>query len=181
MYDFHKVPCLQQGSMAAENEREIWEFSHPNFKRGRADLLSLVTRKRNKDRDAVDLDSVTLGSLVKDIAAIRKHQMAITNDLRLLQKDNAILWQESLGAREKHQRHQEVIQKILQFLTAVFSGGHNAIPASNEQVSGPFMLGKNNEYISLLGASGEASGSGQPGKCSFSQNTALRVDEFRAP
>ncbi|KAL0135651.1 hypothetical protein V8B55DRAFT_1568078 [Mucor lusitanicus] len=85
MYDFHKVPHLQQG---------IWEFSSPNFQRSRPDLLILVTRKRNRDRQEGNADPVNLGAL---------HQTNITADLRNLHRDNEIIWQETLAAREKHQ------------------------------------------------------------------------------
>lgn len=150
MYDFHKVPHPQQGVLLNGEEGEIWEFRHTNFIRGKPELLHLVTRKR-KDRELGSPDLVTLRSLVEDLATIKKQQMAISNDLRSLKEDNVVLWQETLAAREKHQRHQEVIEKILQFLTAVFSSEYNAIAATAAQVTGPFMLGKNNEYISLLG------------------------------
>lgn len=130
MYDFHKVPHLQQGVLIAETEHEIWEFSNPHFQRGRSDLLVLVTRKRNRDRDAVDTENISLPSLVQDLAALKKHQSSISEDLRSLHRDNEILWQETLNAREKYQRHQDAIEKMLQFLTAVFSNDHLAITMS---------------------------------------------------
>ena len=130
MYDFHKVPHLQQGVMIAENEFEIWEFSNPHFQRGRPDLLVLVTRKRNRDKDVVDTENVTLSSLVQDLSAIKKQQSSIGTDLRELHRDNEILWQETLSAREKYQRHQDAIEKILQFLTAIFANDHLAISMS---------------------------------------------------
>jgi hypothetical protein len=130
MYDFHKVPHLQQGVLIAETEHEIWEFSNPHFQRGRPDLLVLVTRKRNRDRDTVDAENVSLSSLVQDLAVIRKHQSTIGADIRDLQRDNEILWQETLSAREKHQKHQEAIEKILQFLTAIFVNDSLAITMS---------------------------------------------------
>jgi hypothetical protein len=130
MYDFHKVPHLQQGVLIAESEHEIWEFSNPHFQRGRPDLLVLVTRKRNRDRDVVDNENVSLQSLVQDLATIKKYQTTIGTDLRSLHHDNEILWQETLNSREKYQRHQEAIEKILQFLTAIFANDHLAISMS---------------------------------------------------
>ncbi|KAI9482524.1 hypothetical protein BDB00DRAFT_775412 [Zychaea mexicana] len=119
MYDFHKVPHLQQGVLISDAKHERWEFSNPNFQRSRPEMLVLVTRKRNRERG--DEEDVSLATLVKDITAIRKHQTSISSELHTMQRDNAVLWEESLTAREKHQRHQDVIAKILQFLTAVFS------------------------------------------------------------
>lgn len=124
MYDFHKVPHLQQGVLISDTKHEIWEFSNPHFQRGRPDMLVLVSRKRSRDRDE-EPENISLASIVKDITAIRKHQATISTDLKNLHQDNEILWQETLSAREKYQRHQEVMAKILQFLTAVFSDDRN--------------------------------------------------------
>ncbi|CAO3585184.1 unnamed protein product [Absidia cylindrospora] len=178
MYDFHKVPHLQQGVMTVDSEHELWEFSHPNFQKNQYELLHLVVRKRirnNNDQQqqllsqqsspfpspslqyqalqqsqqllleqhlastsendlsaipprlnalgdtSMQLEYVRLGSLVKDISTIRHHQHAISSDLQHLHNDNEILWRETLLAREKHQRHQQVIERILLFLTTVFS------------------------------------------------------------
>lgn len=124
MYDFHKVPHIQQGVLVnGTSDSEVWEFSHPNFRKNRPDLLALVTRKRNRDRDdpSSDVDGVNLRSLVKEISAIRQHQSNITADLKNLHRDNEIIWKETLAARENHHKHQQVITKILQFLTMVFS------------------------------------------------------------
>ncbi|CEP12288.1 hypothetical protein [Parasitella parasitica] len=128
MYDFHKVPHLQQGVMLSSTKNpnvEVWEFSSPNFQKNRPDLLILVTRKRNRDRQEANADPVNLGALVREISCIKKHQTTITADLRNLHRDNEIIWQETLVSREKHQKHQQIIAKILQFLTAVFSNDHH--------------------------------------------------------
>jgi heat shock transcription factor len=132
MYDFHKVPHLQQGVLIAESEHEIWEFSNPHFQRGRPDLLVLVTRKRNREKDTIDTENISMASLVSDLSTIKKHQNSIGTDLRDLQRDNEILWQETLNAREKYQRHQEAIEKIIQFLTTIFSNDRLAISMSKQ-------------------------------------------------
>ncbi|KAL7324955.1 Heat shock transcription factor, variant 2 [Mucor circinelloides] len=148
MYDFHKVPHLQQGVLIAEAEHEIWEFSNPHFQRGRPDLLVLVTRKRNRDRDAIDSETVTLSTLAQDLDALKKHQSTIGTELSDLHRDNEILWQETLNAREKYQRHQEAIEKILQFLTAIFANDNLAISANNADL---FPKGLIEEAASLAG------------------------------
>ncbi|KAG1277626.1 hypothetical protein G6F62_010899 [Rhizopus arrhizus] len=122
MYDFHKMPHIRQDV----NPSEIWEFSNPHFQQNRSDLLVLVTRKRNRDRDETDGEKVNLGTLLKEITSIKKHQNNITADLSNLRRDNELIWKETLAAREKHQRHEQVISKILQFLTIVFSNDHSA-------------------------------------------------------
>ncbi|KAF9126118.1 stress-responsive transcription factor hsf1 [Mortierella sp. 14UC] len=160
MYDFHKVPHLQQGVLMPDSDSEHCEFSNPHFQRDQPDLLHLVERKKatsasnnakagqdslmstitgsagsgvgistlgagvraaggvNK-RDALTLD---LGHIVKEVNAIKRHQVAISTDLRNIERDHQSLWQESIAARERHQRQQETIDKILRFLASVFSG-----------------------------------------------------------
>ncbi|ORE19177.1 hypothetical protein BCV71DRAFT_178091 [Rhizopus microsporus] len=132
MYDFHKIPHVKQGVLINRDNsnNEIWEFSNSHFQRSRPDLLVLVTRKRNRDRDETDSEQVNLNGLLKEIIAIKKHQNNITADLSNLRRDNEIIWQEVLSSREKHQKHQEVIAKILQFLTIVFSNEQLAFCAS---------------------------------------------------
>lgn len=136
MYDFHQIPHLQQGVFIATNntENEVWEFSHPYFKRSHPDLLNSVTRKRNRDRDNIpDTEIVNLGSVVKDITAIKNHQTNITADLCNLHRDNELIWKETLAAREKHQKHQKIISKILQFLTVVFSNDQRQLNIDDKE------------------------------------------------
>ncbi|ORE20933.1 hypothetical protein BCV71DRAFT_241933 [Rhizopus microsporus] len=147
MYDFHKIPHLQQGVLISDsNSHEIWEFSNPHFQRGRPDLLILVTRKKNKDRDNMDGDAPSIASLADDLALIKKHQETIGNQLKELHRDNEILWQETLNSREKYHRHQEAIEKILLFLTAVFT--------NNDQLALP--MGSNGTDVLLKGLIEEA-------------------------
>ena len=61
MYGFHKVPHLQQGSIAAATAAamdstlpslvtsSMWEFAHPSFLRDRPDLLASIRRKISRD------------------------------------------------------------------------------------------------------------------------------------
>lgn len=54
MYDFHKVPHLQQGGLIADDPNaESWEFSNPNFRQDQPDLMHFIRRKKgNRDGPA---------------------------------------------------------------------------------------------------------------------------------
>ncbi|THH31101.1 hypothetical protein EUX98_g3065 [Antrodiella citrinella] len=65
-----------------------------------------------------------INSVVSGIAAIKRHQQAISTDLNELKTSNQQLWQEALAARERHKKHQDTINRILKFLAGVF--GHAA-------------------------------------------------------
>lgn len=145
MYGFHKVPHLQQGTMAsalaATPESTIWEFSHVSFIRGRPDLLVLVRRKLSKEEEqkasvsgnqsasnaskaaslASNDSAAVIESLRAELNSIRSQQSALRSDLTSIQRDNQLLWHESLANRERHAHQQQVIDRILRFLASVFS------------------------------------------------------------
>ncbi|KAI8975105.1 hypothetical protein BDF20DRAFT_876887 [Mycotypha africana] len=130
MYGFHKVPHVQNGSLNSGNsasesgngEAERWEFSNPHFQRNQPDLLLLVTRKKGRESDEKETGTVDLHHILDEIAAIKKHQASISSELKNVQNDTQLLWQENIAAKERHHKHQETIDKILRFLASVFSG-----------------------------------------------------------
>jgi hypothetical protein len=151
MYGFHKVPHLQQGVLRSEQEVEFSDYEHPHFHRDQPDLLYLIQRKKQiahvGDENAA-LDSVRdmvqgqlpapvssnlspgqildINSIVHGVAAIKRHQTAISAELSELKDSNEHLWQEALAARERHKKHQDMINRILKFLAGVF--GHAGAP-----------------------------------------------------
>ncbi|KAI8332167.1 hypothetical protein EDC96DRAFT_526698 [Choanephora cucurbitarum] len=138
MYGFHKVPHLQQGVLETDSDSERWEFSNPHFKRNQPDLLLLVTRKKGPSADEKEFSTVDLQHILEEVRSIKKHQMNISSQLQAIQRDNRILWQDTLQARERHSRHQETIDKILRFLASVFSNGDKRHTLSRKR---RFLLG----------------------------------------
>ncbi|KAF9488506.1 hypothetical protein BDN71DRAFT_1403220, partial [Pleurotus eryngii] len=59
-------------------------------------------------------------SIINGITAIKRHQTTISAELNQLKRSNQLLWQESLAARQRHQKHQDTINRILKFLAGVF-------------------------------------------------------------
>lgn len=98
------------------------EFSNPNFLQAQPDLLCLIRRQKARGDHSSTETALDLPSLLTDLAAIRKHQTAISADLKDLQTSNHALWQEAVQSRERHTRQQETINKILRFLATVFGG-----------------------------------------------------------
>ncbi|KAI9359296.1 hypothetical protein DFJ73DRAFT_817735 [Zopfochytrium polystomum] len=121
MYGFHKVPHLQAGSLVLDVEPEHLEFANPHFQRNQPDLLALVTRKKGSLVDRGEEGQVDATALLHEIAAIKRHQLAISADMKSIQRENQVLWAESMAIREQHRRQQQTIDKILRFLASVFS------------------------------------------------------------
>lgn len=138
MYGFHKVPHLQQGVLETDSDSERWEFSNPHFQRNQPDLLLLVTRKKGPNTDEKEISNIDLQHILEEIQSIKKHQMNISTQLQSIQRDNQVLWQETVSARERHLRHQETIDKILRFLASVFSNGEKRPAISRKR---RFLLG----------------------------------------
>ncbi|KAI8823993.1 uncharacterized protein EV422DRAFT_492960 [Fimicolochytrium jonesii] len=127
MYGFHKIPHLQQGVLHADGE-ETWEFSNPHFQRGQPDLLCLVSRKKGREGTEDKEGVMDMNYIIQEIAAIKRHQLTISADLSKIQRENQILWSESTTVRERYQRQQETIEKILRFLASVFSPKKRPLP-----------------------------------------------------
>lgn len=158
MYGFHKIPHLQQGVLKSDSETEIWNFEHPNFRRGQPDLLCLITRKKQaqeRQNDDISLGEkdvnapglvggfnpgtlVDINSIINGITAIKRHQATISADLNELRASNQHLWQEAIEARERHQKQQDTINRILKFLAGVFgtAGAHKGAPVHGSPHAG---------------------------------------------
>lgn len=131
------------------SDLDLVEFTNPNFARAQPDLLFFIRRQKAKGESNNPSSSTTssrhhnnnslsgpsnaststststaldLPSLLTDLSAIRKHQTAISADLKDLQQSNQLLWQEALASREKHRKQEDTINKILRFLAGVFGG-----------------------------------------------------------
>ena len=107
MYGFHKIPYFDGSSQDNDN---IIQFTNIHFQRNQPDLLYLVNRKKG---DSNDLD---LNSLVQEISQIKQHQLSISTDLKNIQRENHVLWSESVTLRNQYQNQQATIDKILRYV-----------------------------------------------------------------
>ena len=90
--------------------------------------------------------------MMDEMTAIKSHQLNITNELKQMQGDNQVLWQEILTARERNHQHQDTINKILRFLASVYTSNSNgsSTPAlSNSSIHGAHSLGAKKQHLML--------------------------------
>jgi hypothetical protein len=128
MYGFHKVPHIMHGVLINE-QPEIWEFTNPFFQRNRPDLLPLVKRKSSRPNQQPNTPTTAnctdmipevekvatfenLKTVLNELGAIRQAQQTITNELRNLQQENQLLWQESMAQRQRHEHQKHVIDNV---------------------------------------------------------------------
>ncbi|TFK46680.1 hypothetical protein OE88DRAFT_1638057 [Heliocybe sulcata] len=169
MYGFHKIPHLQQGVLKSDADTEFWNFEHPNFRCGQPDLLCLIQRKkqaqpsgtedhlletaRDPSNPAATNGPLSAGQLldintvVNGIAAIKRHQTAISDDLNVLKTSNEQLWQEAIASRERHQKQQDTINRILKFLAGVF--GQQGAPKHDGSQTPPAMMPRKRQRLMI--------------------------------
>jgi len=126
-YGFHKVPHIQIGG-----ENNGWEFSHPNFQRGDIPSLSLVKRKIIQKENSGSNLPIDFNALLNELKVIRTQQQMISMDLNAIRSDNQMLWNEVYATRARHEKQQEMIDKILRFLASIFVD-HDLIGGSNSK------------------------------------------------
>lgn len=137
MYGWHKVQDVNNGSLYSQGKEtdngggadEILQFENPYFVRGREDLLDKIQRNKNSGtNDAVvvqDPNAANFSLILNELDQIKLNQLALSEDLRRVRKDNKNLWHENYIARERHQQQAQTLEKILSFLATVYgnSGG----------------------------------------------------------
>lgn len=116
MYNFHKVPHVEERTLISDTTKDVWEFSNPNFQRGRLDLLSFVYRKRIHEREKSKSES-SIHSLLQTSQAIRQRQSSISSEIMTLKEDFQTLWKDMLAVREHQQERHAAFIKIIQFLS----------------------------------------------------------------
>lgn len=150
MYGWHKVQDVTHESIhssGAQNPQESGQFKNPNFIRDREDLLdNIVRNKSSKDEEDMDFSLV-----FTELEQIKMNQMAIVEDLRRVRGDNQLLWEETLHARERHDKQTQTLDKIMRFLHQVY-GNSNRIEGANNfsfgdlvQLTQPFPQSSNDQ------------------------------------
>ncbi|GMG56395.1 unnamed protein product [Ambrosiozyma monospora] len=145
MYGWHKVQDVNSGSLLQE---EVWQFSNPNFQKGKENLLDKIVRNKSTKDDDEEVDLV---AIMNELETMRQNQKLIANDLRRVRQDNEMLWKENFMARERHKTQSQTLDKILQFLATVYGSNSSKflenVGGSNEVfdlVSQRYPNGNNN-------------------------------------
>jgi hypothetical protein len=128
----HKVPHIFQGGLVSD-QNETWEFSNPNFRRDRPDLLVNVKRKNYRQMASEkktgegtvtttvnNVNQVTdLRSVLTELHSIKRTQADIASELQNLRMENTLLWQESAAQRQQHEQQKDILNKVHIILVCV--------------------------------------------------------------
>jgi heat shock transcription factor len=120
MYGWHKVQDVSSGSLHSDNR---WQFTNPNFQRGKPELLDQIARNKPADdseQQEGGLNGLNMKMLLNELNSLKSNQLKISQELSRVRQDNELLWQELFTSREKNTLQNDKIEKILQFLASVY-------------------------------------------------------------
>ena len=106
------------------------EFAHAYFMRGQEHLLGEIKRKVNvggngKSGGPIDskfvpsIKSEKVTEVLSEVGALKERQEDIDNKLENMKSENEALWGEVLSLRQKHNQQQKIVNKLIQFLSAL--------------------------------------------------------------
>lgn len=111
MYGFRKVIGAEQGGL--RSERDEWEFHNTNFQRAEPQLLEHVKRKAAPEDKKMKSEDVV--KVFNDVQEMKGKQDDMTAKLDMMKRENEALWRELVDLRQKHQKQQQVVNKLIYF------------------------------------------------------------------
>ena len=123
MYDFHKVMNVEAGGL--RGERDEVEFAHPYFERGQDHLLEQIKRKvslNTRGGQLVPVNTEKVTEVLSEVGMLKNRQEDLDEKLTYMRNENSELWKEVENLRQKHERQQRIVNKLIQFLGAMVQG-----------------------------------------------------------
>ena len=124
MYDFHKVMNVEAGGL--RGERDEVEFAHPYFERGQDHLLEQIKRKVSLNTrgggQLVPVNTEKVTEVLSEVGMLKNRQEDLDEKLTYMRNENSELWKEVENLRQKHERQQRIVNKLIQFLGAMVQG-----------------------------------------------------------
>ncbi|XP_077288589.1 heat shock factor [Arctopsyche grandis] len=132
MYGFHKVVSVENGSLKCENE-EI-QFTHPCFLRGHPFMLQHIKRKIatsratttiNNGEDKALLKPELVSKVITDVKQMKGRQESLDARFSVMKRENEALWREVALLRQKHNKQQQIVNNLIQFLMSLVQPSRN--------------------------------------------------------
>ncbi|KAK5976752.1 Heat shock factor protein 2 [Trichostrongylus colubriformis] len=124
MYGFRKMTPVDRGSLArTESDQDHLEFSHPYFIRDHPEFLVNIKRKQSSRSTENSTNGVqaqaTIQLVMEEMRQLREKQRTTDSKMHELVKENEQLWEQVTLLRAQHNRQQQVVTKLVQFLVAM--------------------------------------------------------------
>jgi len=131
MYGFRKITHIENTGLKIEND-EI-EFYHAYFVKGQENMLEYIKRKNSlsvahtKSTNGVldeKMNKEEVSLILTDVKGIKDKQDNMDNMLINLQNENEALWKEIASLRHKHQKQQQIVERLIHFLMSLVQSGN---------------------------------------------------------
>ncbi|TKR59301.1 hypothetical protein L596_028992 [Steinernema carpocapsae] len=137
MYGFRKMTPLERSGVTGRNYEDQLEFSHPYFIRGKPEYLRFIKRKSSgKQKEQAPPEEVVnkgstsgsamvkvpardLSAVLQEVRQLRDKQNKMNERMSILNEQNETLWTEVATIRKKHQKQEQIVNKLVQFLVAL--------------------------------------------------------------
>ena len=111
-----------------QGDKDEVEFAHPYFLRGQEHLLDQIKRKVTIPNSrsgglptqyvpSIKNEKVT--EVLSEVAVIKERQEDLDTKMENMRSENEALWGEVLSLRQKHHQQQKIVNKLIQFLSAL--------------------------------------------------------------
>ncbi|KAL8564640.1 hypothetical protein ACOMHN_032196 [Nucella lapillus] len=129
MYGFRKVPNMEHGGLKVE--RDDLEFQHPFFVRGCEELLDRIKRKGGQtkaEQRPVSVNSESLTKVLTELNQIKDKQDTFSSRVGELERENQVLWRETIKLSKKYRQQQAIINKLMRFLMSLVNTHGRGMP-----------------------------------------------------
>eukprot|EP01135_Chromosphaera_perkinsii_P001240 Nk52_evm13s163 gene=Nk52_evmTU13s163 len=131
MYGFKKKLGVDHGSLNSSMKGSSsldWEFENPLFQRGKLELMKELKRKNNQSGDdKKGKDSEYFKAMISELQSLKSQQQILSQSFYNMQLEQKGIHHEVLSLRSKHEQQQQTIDKILHFLSQVYSQSDNLL------------------------------------------------------
>ncbi len=140
MYDFHKVVGVESGGLKSEKQEEM-EFQHQYFIKGMHGLLTQIKRKVSTSKSGQFLPNIKtekVNEVLNEVSVIRDKQEDLDSKLNSMKTENEALWREVINLRQKHQKQQQIVNKLIHFLMSMVQP--NMTPTVKRRYNNPLAI-----------------------------------------
>lgn len=120
MYGFKKLVNIEQGGL--KSDKDEMEFQHQYFIKDNENFLTLIKRKlpgsRNTPED-VKVKPDVVNRMLADVHQLSRHQETMESKFQSMKHENEALWRELASLRQKHNKQQQIVNKLIQFLITI--------------------------------------------------------------
>ncbi|XP_073995613.1 heat shock factor isoform X2 [Rhodnius prolixus] len=115
-YGFHKVMTVD----STNSDKGDFEFVHPDFIKDCPALLVQIKRKLSMTKETeYKGDSSLVKKLLQDVQQLQAKQELFESKLAVMKNENDALWREQSILRQRHQKQQKIVNKLIQFLVTL--------------------------------------------------------------